>query len=758
MKKNRLVVVLVLFVVLFVFCCGYYYYKDTESIDAIQSHVTEDTISVSVDSGFYDETIYVSLSKNYEFPAASKIYYTLDGNDPTTEDMEYTSAIELMLNDDMTVYPLKAVIYHNGGYSNIVERTYILSSDVSNEYNLDIISITSDEYNLYDYDYGILVPGRIYDENKATGAFGYIKGNYSIRDDEWIRDAHVSMFDADGRKTFEQNVGLCVAGSTSSEYAVKSLKICADIMYDENYDKLNLSLINEGVTFSSYSFVDEYSSIRIRAGSQDQNYGNIRSSIVSRLAQMSNFDGCTATNRCIVYLNGEFYGLFDMQQNYSNSYLANRFGIEESEYISKCKAGETTALSINELDQYFAADLDDESNRELLEKHVDMDNYLLYYAINILCNNTDWPGNNYEMWRYTGEYDQDNEYTDGRYRFLIFDTDLSFNTDETPLYFEGCRDDIFESLMQCTYRGSGSLFSNVMKSEYYRDKFLTILCDLLNTSFSRENVLEVIKSENQKIKSVRSDFYDEEFAKRSELCVMGIIKVAISRPGQVKNVIKTHFGLQNTYKLELRVAEGVTVHWNNMKVFANEEYDCNYYECVKFILNQKAYPGYEFKYWLVNGEKVYDDELVIADSLISDGKICIEAVAETQGTDILLISKVFSKGEYDWIEITNAGQSDMNIHDYYISDDDKLLLKYQLPDIILNAGESVVIYGSKNYNSIGDYICNFSLNSYETLYLSKNSELCDKVAIPKMSSSETYGRYDNSNVWVYYSSLTTDGS
>ena len=66
--------------------------------------------------------------------------------------------------------------------------------------------------------------------------------------------------------------------------------------------------------------------------------------------------------------------------------------------------------------------------------------------------------------------------------------------------------------------------------------------------------------------------------------------------------------------------------------------------------------------------------------------------------------------------------------------------------------KSIIINGKKNYYSMGDYICNFSLNNQEHLYLfdSDIEETIEVLDIPRMSSKETYGRLENSNQFVFY--------
>ena len=64
----------------------------------------------------------------------------------------------------------------------------------------------------------------------------------------------------------------------------------------------------------------------------------------------------------------------------------------------------------------------------------------------------------------------------------------------------------------------------------------------------------------------------------------------------------------------------------------------------------------------------------------------------------------------------------------------------------------LIINGNKNYYSIGDYISNFNLRKNESLYLYNNftNMLKDSIKISRMSDIETYGKYLNSNTFVFY--------
>lgn len=166
-------------------------------------------------------------------------------------------------------------------------------------------------------------------------------------------------------------------------------------------------------------------------------------------------------------------------------------------------------------------------------------------------------------------------------------------------------------------------------------------------------------------------------------------------------------------------------------------------------LNQETYPGYSFQYWLVNGNKVYDRSVEITEEMLIDGKINIQGVAARNDFPEVIVSEISARGSADWIRISNAGGEPAYLNQYYLSDEENNLMKYQMPDTILEPGSSVIIYGSRNYHSVGDYICNFSLSEDEILYLSDGNNCLYSHFIPKMSSIETYGRYKNSNDWRF---------
>ena len=728
LKKLILNKVLPLFLIGFIIVIIYYYRQDTKNMSNILSHVLDEKpIKFNYESGFYDKDINLELKLDSAFPSGTKIYYTLNGNNPNKDSEEYKGKIELKLEENTKVYPIKAIAYYKGEYSDIYYGTYILDKDIKNN-DISIISITSDEKNLYDYEKGILVGGKTYDEAKKTDP-NTIKGNYFNRGDEWVRDASVILFDKDGNTKLEDNVDLSISGGYSSHLSVKSFKI-----ENKNGEKFNISF-EPFAQFSEASYVDFYHSLRFRSGGNDSQSTNLKAGVIGRLATESNFSGVSTSERAVLFLNGKFYGIFDIQQVFTDGFLARKYAISDSNSISIYKGSEYNQLLNANVLKYFRTDLNNVKKQQELEKYVDIDNFLLYYAMEILMNNTDWPNNNYEIWKYDGTPNSENKYTDGRIRYVLFDIDLSY----------GNTRDIFDMLMN----NSDYVFKYIADSKKYRDKYVMLTLDLLNTSFQNDNILKVVDEEFEKIDDYARQYYTEQNYKKFFNSVESLKTIIPKRGNEILDHFKKYFNLEKTHKVNIKSNEGIQINFTNQELYQNNTYSNDYYVDIDLTYNYKLYPGYKFKYWLVNGEKIYDEELVINDKYKNTEEINIEAVSEYDDTqNHLIISEISAKDDSDWIKLTNIGKEDIKLKDYYLSDNE--VKKYQLPHIVLKSNESIIINGNKNYYSIGNYICNFNLSTGETLTLFYNDNIMDKLYVPRMSSIETYGRYLNSNTHKFF--------
>ena len=102
---------------------------------------------------------------------------------------------------------------------------------------------------------------------------------------------------------------------------------------------------------------------------------------------------------------------------------------------------------------------------------------------------------------------------------------------------------------------------------------------------------------------------------------------------------------------------------------------------------------------------------------------------------------------YDWVELLNTSSSPINLSEYWISDNKDNPQKYQLPEVLLGAGERYLIY----CNGVGEgNQAPFKISSDgEKVYLSNKDGFCDRIKIPgDLPADSSYGRKDGE--WMYF--------
>ncbi len=99
---------------------------------------------------------------------------------------------------------------------------------------------------------------------------------------------------------------------------------------------------------------------------------------------------------------------------------------------------------------------------------MDIDSFADYYATEIYIANSDWnPEKNYLVWR-ARTTDATNPYADGKWRYLLFDTEYSMG-----LYNES-NNQATENSYQRTLQ-QDKLFAAVIKNSGFRQKFIAAL-------------------------------------------------------------------------------------------------------------------------------------------------------------------------------------------------------------------------------------------------------------------------------------------
>ena len=556
----------------------------------------------------------------------------------------------------------------------------------------------------------------------------FAKRNLELRNRKDGKKANIIVFDTNGAKLINQNVGLVISSGFSRYLPIKSMKF---FPLDKK-EKIRYRFNNGS---SNYSKVINYNSLRLSANGQEQEYAYVRNSSIHKLAAQSNFDGYKDIDKYLVFINGDIYGVMNIENMYSDSFLKDRFRLKENK-VERHKENDIDFFKRIEL--YDKIDDLNEENKKELEEKVDIDNLLLYYAIELLTNNSDWPQNNYEAWKYNGNYDKNNKYTDGKYRFLLYDLDLTYLSEEDSIWKGwGVGTNKFYDLLHF----EETVFYRLMKDDDYRNKFTTIVNNLNNTTFSKDNTVNVFTEEFNYIKDTVKLYKNEDEASDLDRYFQNTINYIENRNYDFSYDLRKYLDAKKDYTITFKTDSGSMINIENLNINNNSEITYTY-SSNNVTLKGFSYPGYTFDHFVINGDVVNSDVVNVSSDSV------VEAISKRNKTD-LIISELKSN-ENDYIVLTNISDKKINLGNYYLSDKKVNLLKYQLPSKKLKPNQSVIVYGRSNiYSHLGDLVTSFNLKYNENIYLynKKKNVIEDNVHIPKMNKEEVYFRENNSNIF-----------
>ncbi len=177
---------------------------------------------------------------------------------------------------------------------------------------------------------------------------------------------------------------------------------------------------------------------------------------------------------CIVYVNGEYWGIFNIREKQNEEYLKENNGIDPNnldilENNMNVVEGDKSHYE-HMLDFIRSNDLSIQSNYDSLKQWMDIDNYLNYQIAQIYFANNDWPANNIKYWRPKTD--------DGKWRWMLFDVDggfgLNANYDFNSIEYATAED----SKLWNNSPWSTFLFRNLLKNNEFADEFFTKICSI----------------------------------------------------------------------------------------------------------------------------------------------------------------------------------------------------------------------------------------------------------------------------------------
>ena len=341
------------------------------------------TIGVAPQPVFSDYSLYHSEKFSVTITCVdpnAEIHYTTDGSEPTLKSKRYTEPLIFIKS-----MPLRAIAYVNGKrLSEITTATYLFEEP----HTVPVICVNGD-------------PDNIDDVMSVTDKFKKVE-----------RLAYISYYEADGTLGVSFPAGIKPKGAGTIVYAQKSLSINLRSAYGQS-----------SVTYPfwpGYEY-DTFSALVVRNGGQDWDDARIRDSYTSALVEGMYVDN-SATRPVVVYINGEYNGLYDLNEDQNGEFLETHYGIDNDkvEFIRRNSAvikgdnediKRVRAFAENE-------DLSDDEVFAEFSQWVDVQYFTDYFiAQTYICNSDMF---NQKYWR-TTDYGL-------KWRPVFFDLDFAFVT------------------------------------------------------------------------------------------------------------------------------------------------------------------------------------------------------------------------------------------------------------------------------------------------------------------------------------------
>lgn len=545
---------------------------------------------------FQEEAFDLTLSAGIR---GGTIYYTLNGDTPTTESDVYTMPIRVEAGLPMATTVVKAMVVQGGIESSVYTQTYFVGRGVSELFDTMVVSLTTDRANLYDEKTGIFTNwDQINDENGS-----------------WERPAYIEFYEHDGTPMIAQGTGIAVSGHGSRGYDQKSIKLIASKQYDMEHPVFDYDFFDTDMAGNAKG--QSYNRLVLRNGGSDHEGTMIKWNVVSRLGKEAGIV-CAGARPGVLFVNGAYYGIIQLQEKYSRYNVASAIGARKQD-ITKYEPNEINSSRFGEYYGRLHSDLNDPERQEKLEESVDMVDMLQHYAVNCIMNNVDWPFHNFLSWKCAAG--TNSSYADGKVRFFLYDLDAVYgDTSKGEIANE------FDYLMQEPVEDMTDTLSILMKSDKYRTQFVNMVCDLTNTTFAADHVLQVIDEEDQKIAHSMALYYtDAERTRQQEA-------VKVMREKASESCMVIHAGLQNNlgavepYTLKLQVPDGLSVAFSQIRLSGETEYEGVYYHNYPLTLVVNDDDGNSY-HWMINGERVDGSELLL-DSSYTDNELNIQLVVD----------------------------------------------------------------------------------------------------------------------------------
>lgn len=404
-------------------------------------------------SGLYlNEPILVSLISQQ--PNAV-IYYTLDGSLPDEHASVYTESI---LIDQTTVIRCLSIV---PGY--MASQTSVRTFLFEEPHDLPVVSIIGNPADFFDETNGLLT-------------------NYK---EEIEHPAEILFYEADGTLGVQFTAGIDLHGSYSRTEKQKSLELKARAQYGDSQ-----------VTYPFFpgNDVSTFKRLILRTSGQDWRFTKLRdifmTEVIKGYAELDTMDD----RPCVVYLNGAYFGLYNLREKVDQYYVASHYGVDPDN-VDIIKGN---AIILNgDYEAYDALlsyvkthDMKDDKAYQTVLSQIDEYSLMDFVITQSFFNNLD--SGNKKFWRERSDQ--------GEWRWVFFDLDWAmFPTTYTLNILK-------YDLLDPAGHGQSNIFDStlqvkLMENPEFREAFIERYAWFLNHVFTTDRMLSILDRLTETIRS-----------------------------------------------------------------------------------------------------------------------------------------------------------------------------------------------------------------------------------------------------------------
>ena len=378
-------------------------------------------------TGEYDEAF------DLELTGEGTVYYTTDGSEPTEKSKAWQGSMRVD-----GVVSIRAVCISEGRRSEEARFFYLANTN----HTLPVIDVAIKQSDL-------------------TGSEGVL----NHIDPEYEHGALVTMME-NGEVVFSVPCGFKLHGNDSKKGKKQNFQLRFRTAYGPS--KLECSL------FDSRE-IDTFNSLILKGGSEDYVFCNFRDELAAALTDKVTGLSVQAFRPVILYLDGEYWGVYWLRERIDAEYCAQRLGVSKDSVTLLKDYGEApvtgSAKEFRELCDYAANhDLKNKADYDYVMSRIDSVSLMDWYICRAYMGDSDLAN----MRVYSSSE------ADGRWHWCFFDLDWSFWRDTEDPIGRTARND-----------GHHKIIVALLKNPEFKKAFLERTAFLLRNVLNEQRIISI---------------------------------------------------------------------------------------------------------------------------------------------------------------------------------------------------------------------------------------------------------------------------